>query len=119
MSGALALPALLAQEENGVLRHVAGPRDVAWDAVVVEAGESDLPDEGTGRLAILAAGAPIATWQQDAMLRRVRDRGFTGLALPGAAGVDPGALRLADRIGLALLDVETDVRQGLQAAEAF
>ena len=110
MSGALALSALLAQEENGVLRHVAGPRDVVWDAVVVEAGEFDLPDDGAARLAILTAGAPVATWQQDAMLRRVRDRGFTGLALPGAADVDPGALRLADRIGLALLDVKRPVQ---------
>lgn len=110
MSGALALSALLAQEENGVLRHVAGPRDAVWDAVVVEAGEFDLPDDGAARLAILTAGAPVATWQQDAMLRRVRDRGFTGLALPGAADVDPGALRLADRIGLALLDVKRPVQ---------
>ena len=110
MSERLPLSALLTHGENGGLRLVAGPADIAWDGVTIEAGESDLPVDGDGRLAILTSGAPPTTWQQDAMLRRVRDRGFTGLALPGAGGVDAGAVRLADRIGLTLLDVARPVQ---------
>lgn len=110
MSAALPLAALLVQDENGALRHVAGPADAVWDTVSVEAEETDLPTPGPGGLAILTAAAPRTTWQQDAMLRRVRDRGFTGLALPGAAGIDRGAVRLAARLGLTLLDVERPVQ---------
>lgn len=111
MSRSLPLSALLAHAENGALRHVAGPAAVSWDAVSVEAGEADLLGvPGGDRLAILTGAAPTTTWQQDAMLRRVRDQGFTGLALPGAAGVDAGAFRLADRIGLCLLDVARPVQ---------
>ncbi|WP_017204585.1 helix-turn-helix domain-containing protein [Microbacterium algeriense] len=109
MSETLSLSALLAQGENGGLRHVGGPA-IGWDAVSVEAAEEDLPADGDGRLAILTGTAPATTWQQDAMLRRVRDRGYTGLALPGAAGIDAGSLRLADRIGLCLLDVDRPVQ---------
>lgn len=110
MSGRLSLGALLAHNDNGELRRVAGPETVQWDAVVIEAAETDLPDEGDERLAVLTVGSPSATWQQDAMLRRVRDRGFTGLAVPGAGGMDAGAFRLADRIGLCLLDVARPVQ---------
>lgn len=109
MNESLPLSALLAESENGGVRHVAGP-STSWDAVSVEATEADLPDDGDGRLAILTGSAPSTTWQQDAMLRRVRDRGYTGLALPGAAGIDAGSFRLADRIGLCLLDVARPVQ---------
>lgn len=105
MSERLHLSALLAQPENGTLTHVAGPVDAAWEAVAVEATESDLRTPGDGQFAILTSPAPNATWQQDAMLRRVRDRGYEGLAMPGASGIDTGAQRLADRIGLCLVDV--------------
>ncbi|WP_262002288.1 PucR family transcriptional regulator [Microbacterium sp. Mcb102] len=106
----LRLSALLAHAENGGLRRIAGPADTAWEAVAVGAGEAELTDSGADRLAIVTSTAPSATWQQDALLRRLRDRGFTGLALPGAAGFDAGAFRLADRIGLCLLDVERPVQ---------
>lgn len=106
----LRLSALLAHAENGGLRRVAGPSDAAWDAVAVGAGEAELTESGADRLAIVTSAAPTATWQQDALLRRLRDRGFTGLALPGAIGFDAGAFRLADRIGLCLLDVERPVQ---------
>ncbi|PRB08724.1 polyketide synthase regulator [Microbacterium sp. MYb72] len=106
----LLLSALLAHAENGGLRLVAGPSDASWSAVSVEAGEADLREHGDGRLAVLTSAAPATTWQQDALLRRVRDRGFTGLALPGASGMDAGALRLADRLGLTLLDVVRPVQ---------
>lgn len=106
----LRLSALLAHAENGGLRRIAGPSDAAWDAVAVGAGEAELIESGADRLAIVTSAAPTATWQQDALLRRLRDRGFTGLALPGAVGFDAGAFRLADRIGLCLLDVERPVQ---------
>ncbi len=105
MSARLPLSALLAEPDNGGLRHVAGPADASWDEVVIESDEADLAAQGADRLSILTGPAPRATWQQDAMLRRVRDRGYTGLALTGAAALDRGAFRLADRIGLTLLDV--------------
>jgi hypothetical protein len=106
----LRLSALLAHAENGGLRRIAGPADAAWEAVAVGAGEAELTESGADRLAVVTSAAPSATWQQDALLRRLRDRGFTGLALPGAAGFDAGAFRLADRIGLCLLDVERPVQ---------
>lgn len=110
MSDGLRLASLLSQPENGGLALVAGPADAAVDGVVVENADADLPALGADRLAILTSGIPVATWQQDALLRRVRDRGYTALALPGAAGIDAGARRLSDRIGLSLLDVARPVQ---------
>lgn len=110
MNERLLLSALLAHGENGGLSLVAGPAEASWIAVSVEGAEDDLPDRVDGRLAVLTASAPNMTWQQDAMLRRIRDRGFTGLAMPGAAGADAGARRLADRLGLTLLDVARPVQ---------
>lgn len=110
MSAGLRLAALLAHPENGGLSRVAGPADAEWDGVAVEDREDELAGSGAGRLAVLISGMPPTTWQQDALLRRVRDRGYTGLALPGAAGIDGGARRLADRIGLSLLDVAHPVQ---------
>ncbi|MFJ6533973.1 PucR family transcriptional regulator [Microbacterium sp. NPDC091662] len=110
MNERLQLSALLAHAENGGVRRVAGPDDAAWEAVTVGAGESELSESGADRLAVLTATAPTSTWQQDALLRRLRDRGYTGLALTGAASFDAGAFRLADRIGLCLLDVERPIQ---------
>lgn len=110
MNERLQLSALLAHSENGALRRVAGPADALWDAVAVGASEAELVEAGTGLLAIITAAAPTSTWQQDALLRRLRDRGYSGLALPGAASFDAGAFRLADRIGLCLLDVERPIQ---------
>lgn len=78
----LQLGALLAHAENGGLRRVAGPADAAWEAVAVGSGEAELTESGADRLAILTAGRPTSTWQQDALLRRLRDRGYTGLPSP-------------------------------------
>ncbi|WP_254409300.1 CdaR family transcriptional regulator [Streptomyces sp. AC495_CC817] len=110
MSDGLRLSALLAHAENGGLLAVAGPGVAEWRDVAVESDEASLPDSPGERLAILTSPAPGATWQQDAMLRRVRDRGYSGLAIPGAAGMDAGARRLAERIGLTLLDVSHPVQ---------
>lgn len=110
MSSPLRLSALLSYPDNGGLTLVAGPEDVEWDAVVIENEESDLADPVQHRLAVLTSGIPRTTWQQDALLRRVRDRGYSGLAVPGAAAIDPGARRLANRLRLALLDVARPIQ---------
>jgi len=110
VSARLPVSALLSHTENGGLQWVAGPRDAAWEEVAVGASEAELTERGAERLAIITASAPTSTWQQDALLRRLRDRGFTGLAVSGAADFDAGAFRLADRIGLCLLDVQRPIQ---------
>ena len=110
MSERLKLSALLAHAENGTLQRVAGPEDAAWEEVAVAAGEAELPERGADRLAIITAAAPTSIWQQDALLRRLRDRGYTGVALPGASSFDTGTARLADRLGLCLLEVERPIQ---------
>ncbi|MDQ4502307.1 helix-turn-helix domain-containing protein [Sinomonas sp. ASV322] len=109
MSGPLRLRALLAHPANGRLRFVAGPDDAAWAGVVVGADESELANDDDGSLAILTAAAPSAPWQQDALLRRVRDRGYRGLALPHAEDFGSGARAIALRLGLTLLDAARPV----------
>lgn len=109
MTVRLSFAGLRAHPENGSLRRIAGPEDAAWDSVVVESTEADLPVLPGGGLAVLLSAAPETPWQQDAMLRRIRERGFHGVAMPGAAGVDQGAQRLAERLGICLLDVERPI----------
>ncbi|MDQ4213839.1 helix-turn-helix domain-containing protein [Microbacterium capsulatum] len=106
MNAPLTLAALRAQPGNGGLRHVAGPDDAGWRTVRVETAEKDLPAHEEDALAILMTTGPSASWQQDALIRRVHERGYRGLVLPGAAGFDPGSLRLAGRLGLCVCDVD-------------
>lgn len=106
----LRLGALLASPDHGGLVRIAGPEEASWTGVVIEADEASLPAEGTGRLAILTAAAPPTPWQQDALVRRVHDRGFLGLAMPESASLSGGTRRLADRLGLVLLDVARPLR---------
>lgn len=101
MSGELTLAALVDQPDIGDLTVLAG-QDTAWDAVVVQTREEDLPDAVDQALAILVMPVPTTTWQVDALLRRVHDRGFTGLALSGDL-IGPGSVALAERLGLVLL----------------
>jgi purine catabolism regulator len=101
----LRLSSLLEHPENGVVTLVTG-RDVVWRGAVVESAEEDLPDEAVDSLAVLTVAPPVAPWKIDALLRRVRDRGFTGLAVTGSAELGHGSLAVADRIGLTLLHVE-------------
>jgi hypothetical protein len=46
------------------------------------------------------------SWQQDALVRRVRDRGYRALALPNAESFGSGTRALAERLGLTLLHVD-------------
>jgi adenine/guanine phosphoribosyltransferase-like PRPP-binding protein len=104
MGDGLTLSALLAHPRHGGLGRVAGD-ERTWLSAVVENDEDALPATADRALAILVAGAPRAPWQLDALLRRVRDRGFTGLVLPDAAVVHESAA-VADRLGIALLVVD-------------
>lgn len=103
---ALTPPALAAHLANGGVRHVAGPTETGFTAARLAQTDAELEAEGADRLAIVATAAPAEPWRVDALLRRVRDRGYAGLAIPGAARVSPGALRLATRLRLTLLEVE-------------
>lgn len=100
---ALDLGALLADPQAGGVAHVAGPADGEWARADIAAADEELP-LGVGHLAILAVSLPPEPWRIDALLRRVRERGFTGLAAPGARDLDDGSRRLAGRLGLAVLD---------------
>lgn len=106
MSEQLRLGALLAHPENGGLRLIAGPADAAWTDVVVESTEAELPSTGEDRLAILITAPPETPWQQDALVRRTRDRGFRALAVPAADAFGPGTRALAERLRLTLLHAD-------------
>jgi len=106
MSDVLQLSALLAHPENGGVHVVAGPAVADWSGVVVETNEIALPTDGAGRLAVLTEQPPARPWQQDALVRRTRDRGFRALAIPNADGFGPGTRALADRLGFSLLHVD-------------
>ncbi|UAJ80778.1 helix-turn-helix domain-containing protein [Leifsonia sp. ZF2019] len=105
MTERLDLAALLAHPANGGLRPIAGADPaVVWRELEMASTEADLPAEGRGALAVLTVPPPATPWQQDALVRRVRDRGYNGLALPGAEAFGSGTRALAERLGLALLD---------------
>ncbi|WP_449282563.1 PucR family transcriptional regulator [Leucobacter sp.] len=112
MHARLDLASLLAHPDNGGLTVVAGPgaaespgaaeaRTDEWTEVAVDDAETPVADG----LLVLTSPFPDATWQQDSLIRRVRDRGFAALAARGALGAERGARKLADRLGLTLLDV--------------
>ena len=105
MRAELRLANLLAHPDNGGLRVLTGT-DAIWRDVVVGVDESDLPAQAEGALAVLTIAPPAAIWQADALLRRVRDRGFSGLALSSGRALDPGSQAMASRIGLAVLQAE-------------
>ena len=106
MNESLRLSALLAHPANGGLRVIEGPADAEWTDVSIESTAAELPAEGAGRLAILTAPPPGTPWQQDALVRRTRDRGFLALAVPQAERFGAGTRTLAARLGLTLLHVE-------------
>ena len=106
MSEQLRLSALLAHPDNGGLRVVAGPADGEWTEAVIESTESELPQDGEGRIAILTAPPPVTPWQQDALVRRTRDRGFQSLAIAQADTFGAGTRALATRLRLTLLHVD-------------
>ena len=110
MTAELDLAALLAHPENGGLRVVAGSSDGPWSRVDVEESAAALSTSGAGALAVLTTSWPAASWQQDALIRRARDRGYRALALPGAAVLAPGGRYLAERLGVVLLETDDPIR---------
>jgi purine catabolism regulator len=104
----LSLRSLLSHPDTGELA-VLNANDAVWRAVVTEVREADLPDHCEDSLAILIDPAPAASWQLDALLRRVHDRGFTGLALAGES-VDERAGSLGARLGLAVIRTSQPTR---------
>lgn len=101
MTAELSLRSLLAHPDTGELA-VISRVDSVWERVVVEVEEADLPDRAEGALAILITPAPQESWRLEPLLRRVRERGFTGLALTGD-GVDERVAALGQRLGLCVL----------------
>lgn len=85
---------------------ISGKRDSLWPVVIVEFSETRLPVHVDGALAVLTVGPPPDAWQQDALVRRVRNRGFMALAMLDASTFGRGTQLLADRLGLTLLDVD-------------
>lgn len=108
MSADLTLEALLEHPDSGGLTLVSGTTG-SWSTAAVEINEHDLPESTTMGLAVLISAAPSASWQVDALLRRVRDRGFTGLALTGEP-IGEGSRALAKRLGIVVLHVEHPTR---------
>ena len=108
MTAELSLEALLEHPDTGGLTVLHGTSAV-WTQAVVEIGEDALPGEVDDALAVLIDPAPGASWQVDALLRRVHDRGFTGIALTGEAP-GPGSRALAERLGLTVLHTDHPTR---------
>lgn len=101
----LNLTSLLSHPNNGALSLIAGSNSREWQEVTVEEQQKS---SGSGLLISLEQ-FPRTAWQQDSLLRRVRDRGYLALAIQGAAYAEPGARVLAERLGLTLLEVTRPV----------
>ncbi|UTX51815.1 PucR family transcriptional regulator [Leucobacter aridicollis] len=112
----LDLASLLAHPDSGGVTHIAGPATGTWQNLTV-----DEPESAAEGLLVATTAFPSTSWQQDALVRRVRDRGFAALALTGARLAGPGARKLADRLELTLLDVDRPIalaRAGWQLQQA-
>lgn len=107
MSG-LRLDELLEQPASASIDVIARAGD-AWDRVEVEPDETTLARVGEQSLAVLITHRTGTVWQLDAMLRRVRDLGYTGIVLPSQVAISAGSSALAARIGLTLLQTDRPV----------
>lgn len=81
----------------------------AWDRVEVEPDETTLVPVSQASLAVLVTSRTSSVWQLDAILRRVRDLGYTGLALPIEVPLSAGTVALSARIGLTLLQTDRPI----------
>lgn len=105
MTTDLSLAAALAHPDHGGLTHVAGPVEAQWSRSRLQHSASFTHTARfTDELLILAEVFPAAPWQQDALVRTVFDRGFTGLCCPALSQADDGAKLLAERFGVTLLE---------------
>ena len=110
MSAALNLAALLAHPRTGGVRVIAAGVDPQWVDVESALTVADLRTASRPALAILLTAPPPARWQQDAVIRRVHDRGYTGLALPDGDTLGEGSVALAARLGLLVLHADDPLR---------
>jgi purine catabolism regulator len=110
----LSLTSLQEHPGTGGLVVLAGG-ERSWSTTVVESREGDLPAQVDQALAILLSPMPTASWQVDALLRRVRDRGFTGLIVSGALtnSIEP----LARTLDLVVLLAQQPIRTARAAWE--
>ncbi|WP_347755411.1 helix-turn-helix domain-containing protein [Agrococcus sp. ProA11] len=107
MSG-LSLDELLEQPTRATIEVVVRASD-SWDRVEVEPDEASLGRVASPSLAVLVTNRTTTAWQLDAMLRRVRDLGYTGIALPDHVMLSVGTAALARRIGLTVLQTDRPV----------
>lgn len=105
---ALRLDELLEQPSTARIDVIARSAD-SWEHVVVEPDEGSLERAHGPSLAVFVTHRASAVWQLDAMLRRVSDLGYTGIALPDSVPLSQGTVALADRIGLTLLQTDRPV----------
>ena len=108
LNAGLTLQALLEHQDAGDLTLLTGT-ERSWATVAVDVTEQDLPESVTDGLAVLTTPAPAVSWQADALIRRIRDRGFTGIALTGHP-IGAGTRALAERLGVLVLHVEHPTR---------
>lgn len=106
MSERLRICHLLSHPGNGGVAVLVGDEACPWLDVVVESAEAHLPDRADGALAVLTVPPPRDAWQQDALIRRIRDRGFSAVAMSEACSIGEGTRALAARLGLVLLYVD-------------
>jgi hypothetical protein len=109
----LDLAALIAAPDNGGLRLVSGDETATWAGLRMAIVGTDLPTVRVGAAAILMTPPPTAPWQQDALIRRVRDKGYSILALPETGILAESSLRLAARLGLAVVHVDSPLELAL------
>lgn len=105
------LAALTAHPSAGAFT-VAADAGAQWAAVHAVTDVADLWEtvlENPARvLVVVLAGGPGSDWERDALVRRVADAGYRGLALP-AGRTDTHTGDLARRLGVTLLRVEEPV----------
>lgn len=105
-TGGLRVVGLIGEEPGGGPDPALPAESVTWSAVHLAAELAGLADDGDGALAVLTGPPPPTPWEQDALVRRVRDRAYRVLAMPGAERLGHGTRYLARRIGLLILDTD-------------
>lgn len=109
----LTLAALLASPDNGGLRLISGDESTGWSAMRMAVAEAELPTVAERAVCILMDPPSSASWQQDALIRRVSDKGYSILALASTAVLGESTVRLASRLGLAVAHVDSPVQLAL------
>lgn len=98
----LELDALLEQPDHGGVELLVRIADT-WEHVQVDPDETAIERVDAPALILLVTVRVQRAWELDALLRRVRELGGTGLVLPAATELSSGTVALAERIGLTLL----------------